>query len=54
MDLLRVSRDIYGREVLQGMSWDLLPVFFGLGCLLIVGHAVGRWLLTPKKSRRQS
>lgn len=49
MELFRVSRDIYGREVLQGMSWDLLPVFFGLGCALIVGHALCRMLLTPKK-----
>lgn len=54
MELFRVSRDIYGREVLQGMSWDLLAVFFGLGCALIVGHAVGKWLLKPKKSQLKS
>jgi hypothetical protein len=48
VDLFRVSRDIYGREVLQGMSWDLLWVFFGLGCVLILGHALYRWLLAPK------
>ena len=47
MELFRVSRDIYGREVLQGMSWDLLWVFFGLGCVLIVGHAVYRLILAP-------
>jgi hypothetical protein len=48
VELLRVSRDIYGREVLQGMSWDLLWVFFGLGCVLIVGHALYRLILAPK------
>ena len=37
MELFRVSRDIYGREVLQGMSWDLLWVFIGIGFVLIVG-----------------
>jgi hypothetical protein len=48
MEYFRVSRDIYGREVLQGMSWDLLYVFFGLGCVLIVGHALGKWLLAVR------
>jgi formate dehydrogenase subunit gamma len=48
VELFRVSRDIYGREVLQGMSWDLLWVFVGLGVVLIVGHAVYRWLFAPK------
>ena len=49
MELLRVSRDIYGREVLQGMSWDLIWVFFAVGCALIVGHALYRLLLAPKQ-----
>ena len=48
MELFRVSRDIYGREVLQGMSWDLLWVFIGLGGVLIVGHALYRMILAPK------
>ena len=48
MEFLRVSRDIYGREVLQGMSWDLLWVFVGVGCVLIVGHALYRLILAPK------
>jgi len=49
VELLRVSRDVYGREVLQGMSWDLLWVFFGLGFVLIVGHALYRLILAPKQ-----
>jgi len=49
VELFRVSRDIYGREVLQGVSWDLIWVFFGLGCLLIVGHALYRLMLAPKR-----
>jgi formate dehydrogenase subunit gamma len=48
VELFRVSRDIYGREVLQGMSWDLLWVFIGLGAVLIVGHALYRLILAPK------
>jgi hypothetical protein len=49
VELFRVSRDIYGRETLQGMSWDLLWVFIGLGLVLIVGHAVYRLILAPKQ-----
>jgi len=48
VELFRVSRDIYGREVLQGMSWDLLWVFIGIGVALIVVHAAYRLLLAPK------
>jgi hypothetical protein len=43
VELFRVSRDVYGREVLQGMSWDLLWVFFAIGVAFIVVHAVYRW-----------
>ena len=50
MEWFRVSRDVYGREVLQGMSWDLLWVFFGLGCALILVHALYRAILAPKRS----
>jgi hypothetical protein len=49
VELLRFSRDVYGRETLQGMSWDLLWVFVGVGCVLIVGHALYRLILAPKQ-----
>jgi hypothetical protein len=45
VELFRVTRDVYGREVLQGMSWDLIAVFFGLGLTFIVVHAAYRWFL---------
>jgi len=47
-ELLRVSRDVYGREVLEGVSWDLIPVFFGLGLAIIVVHAVYRRWFMPR------
>jgi hypothetical protein len=50
LELFRVSRDIYGRETLQGMSWDLLWVFFALGCAFIVLHALYKALLAPRRS----
>lgn len=48
MELLRTSRDVWGQEVLQGMSWELIPVFFGAGVIFVLGHLVYRWLLAPK------
>ncbi|HUO66766.1 MAG TPA: hypothetical protein VMV37_04470 [Gammaproteobacteria bacterium] len=49
MELFRVSRDAYGREVLQGLSWDLIWVFVAAGAALIVVHALYRLLLAPKQ-----
>lgn len=49
MELFRVSRDVYGREVLQGISWDLFWVFVAAGVAIIVAHAVFRAVLAPKK-----
>jgi hypothetical protein len=48
VELFRVSRDVYGREVLQGMSWDLLWLFVALGAALIAIHALYRLILAPK------
>jgi hypothetical protein len=42
MDLLRYGHDSFGAQVVNGVSWDLLPVAFGAGVLVIVGHLVYR------------
>ena len=48
MEFFRVSRNVWGQEVLQGVSWDLLGVFFGAGLALIVCHATYRLLFARK------
>ena len=48
MELFRISRNVWGQEILQGMSWDLLPVFFGAGAAFIICHMIYRWLFAPK------
>lgn len=57
MELVRVSRDVYGQEVLEGASWDLLPVFVGVAIAIVVVHAVAmaaRGLIArPSKARAQ-
>lgn len=40
MEILRYTRDMYGQETLQGVSWDLLPIFAGAAALVIVGHLI--------------
>ena len=49
MELFRVSSDAYGREVLQGLSWNLISVFFAAGVALIVVHALYRLFFAPKR-----
>jgi uncharacterized membrane protein YqhA len=51
VELLRVSRDAYGREVLQGLSWDLISVFFVAGVALIVVHALYRYFVAKRRSQ---
>jgi hypothetical protein len=42
VELVRITRNAWGQETLEGVSWDLLPVAFGLGVLIITGHLVWR------------
>ena len=40
MEVLRYSSNAWGQEVLEGISWDLIPVFFGVAVVVMVGHAL--------------
>ena len=42
MEVLRYTRNAWGQETLEGVSWELLPVAFGLGVAIIIGHLVWR------------
>lgn len=42
MNLLRFGHDAYGQSVLNGVSWDLLPLAFWAGVVVIVGHLIWR------------
>jgi hypothetical protein len=42
MQLVRISQTPWGQKVLEGISWDLLPVAVGVGVLVIIVHAVYR------------
>jgi hypothetical protein len=49
VEVLRVSRDVWGQEIVQGLSWDLLPLFFFAGVGFIVLHAAFRRFLAPRR-----
>ena len=49
MELVRISRNVYGQETPEGMSWDLIWVFFAVGAAFIVLHAAYRLFLAPKR-----
>jgi hypothetical protein len=40
MEFLRVTKNAWGQETLAGVSWDLIPWFFGAALLFIVLHAL--------------
>jgi hypothetical protein len=40
MELFRVGHDVYGQRVLEGIAWDLLPIFAGAGAVVIIGHLI--------------
>jgi hypothetical protein len=51
MNIFRYGHDSYGQPVLNGASWDLLPVAFWAGVAVIVVHLV--WRALSKNSGRK-
>jgi len=52
MELFRITRNAWGQETLEGMSWDLLPVAFGVALAIIIGHLIWRAYLRRKMGKR--
>ncbi len=50
MEILRYGHDSYGAQVINGASWDLLPVAFWAGVAVIVAHLVYR-AIARRRSR---
>jgi len=51
MEVLRVSQNAWGQEVLQGVSWDMLWVFVGAGIAFIMVHLVYSFICAHKKQK---
>jgi hypothetical protein len=52
VEIFRITRNAWGQETLEGISWDLLPVAFGLGVAFIIGHLVWRALRRKRNAGR--
>lgn len=51
MQILRYGHDTYGERIVNGLSWDLLPVAFWAGVAVIAGHLVWR-AISLRRARR--
>ena len=49
MTVLRYSSDAWGQSVLEGVSWDMLGVFFFVTVIAIVVHALYMWRIGQSK-----
>ncbi len=52
MDIATYRNDVWGREVLLGVSWDLLWLVCVVALVIIAGHAV--YMATQQKAERPS
>jgi hypothetical protein len=53
VDILRYGHDSYGEQVVNGASWDLLPVAFWAGVAVIVVHLIWRAVSRRGAQRRE-
>lgn len=53
MSLFRYGHDSWGAPVVNGASWDLLPVAFWAGIAVIVVHLIYRALQRGSRRGRQ-
>ena len=51
MELVRVSRNAWGQEVLEGISWDLIWIAIGVGALIIIVQMFYMWFWGSKARR---
>jgi hypothetical protein len=49
MDLFRYSRDAWGQQTLEGISWDLFWVFLGVSVAIIAGHLIFKAVTAKRK-----
>lgn len=52
MEMTRHGHDAYGETVVNGVSWDLLPVAFWSGIAVIVVHLIWR-AISRRGARRR-
>ena len=51
MNFFRMGHDAYGKVLTDGLSWDLLPVAFWAGVIIIIGHLMVRAFTSGKRRK---
>lgn len=49
MEIFRKGHDAYGAAIVDGLSWDLLPVVFWAAVAIMVVHAIAAALTRRKR-----
>jgi hypothetical protein len=52
LELFRTGHDMWGRSVLEGVSWHLIWVALAAGLAMIIGHRIYRLLRRGKSGDR--
>jgi cytochrome b subunit of formate dehydrogenase len=48
MEIFRITRNAWGQETLEGVSWDLLPLAITVGVVVAIGHLAWRHRHPPR------
>ena len=48
MELFRYATSVYGDRVVIGASFDLLQYFVAVGVVVILVHAIFKWVMPSK------
>jgi hypothetical protein len=52
MNVFREGHDVYGQRVLEGISWELLPIAAGIAVVVIVVHQIYRLVRGTHRDKR--
>jgi hypothetical protein len=52
LELFRTGHDMWGRPVLEGVSWHLIWIALAAGLAMIIGHQLYRLLRRGKSGGR--
>jgi hypothetical protein len=53
MSFFRHGHDAYGQPLVDGLSWDLLPVVFWTAVVIIVLHAIVSALTSGRRRKEE-
>ena len=52
-EIFRIETNAWGQEILLGLSWSWLWVFFAAGLGFVILHILFMWFIDPKMIRKR-